>query len=75
MTQTLKAGLRADVTLTVYWDGKLIPDLTGNQVVHNLPIFVSKKELSQVLAYEKLTSETGQAQADAVINTLKEWGI
>ena len=31
--------------------------------------------LSQLLTVGKLPSGTGQAQADAVINALKEWGI
>ena len=36
------------------------------------PVLVS---LSQLLTVGKLPSGTGQAQADAVINALKEWGI
>jgi hypothetical protein len=73
--QDLKAELRVDVPLTVHWDGKLIPDLTGKQLVDRLPIIVSGVGVSQLLTVDKLTSGTGQAQADAVINALKEWGI
>ena len=44
-------------------------------LVDRLPVPVSGVGISQLLTVGKLPSGTGQAQADAVINALKEWGI
>ena len=62
-------------TLTVHWDGKLLPDLTGNKKVDRLPILVSCKGETQLLSVPKLTSGTGEAQARAVCQVLKQWSI
>ena len=64
----------ADVPLVVHWDGKLIRDLTGKQV-DRLPILVSGLGISQLLAVAKLQAGTGQAQANAVIDAVEDWGI
>lgn len=63
------------VSLTVHWDGKLIPALTGKEQVDRLPVLVSGLGVNQLLAVPKLESGTGAAQADAVVNALQEWDI
>ena len=65
---------KADVPLVVHWDGKLIRDLTGKQV-DRLPILVCGLGISQLLAVAKLQAGTGQAQANAVIDAVEDWGI
>jgi hypothetical protein len=61
--------------LTVHWEGKLIPAITGKYQVDRLPVFVSGLGVDQLLAVPKLGSGTGAAQADAVVNALQEWDI
>lgn len=63
------------VSLTVHWDGKLIPALTGKEQVDRLPVLVSGLGVDQLLAVPKLGRGTGAAQADAVVNALQEWDI
>ena len=63
------------VSLTVHWDGKLMPALTGKEQVDRLPVLVSGLGVNQLLAVPKLESGSGAAQADAVVNALQEWDI
>ena len=61
--------------LIVHWDGKLLPDLTGTKKVDRLPVLVTSNGESQLLAVPKLPSGTGEAQAQAVFDVLKDWGV
>ena len=61
--------------MVVYWDGKLLRDLTGNEYVDRLLIFVTGSAISQLLTVAKLSSGTGQAQATAVCESLKDSNI
>ena len=61
--------------LTVHWDGKLLPDLTGKKSVDRLPILVSFGEDTQLLSVPKIAAGTGKAQANAVYRALKDWSI
>ena len=63
------------VSLTVHWDGKLIPASTGKDQMDRLPVLVSGLGVDQLLAVTKLGRGTGAAQADAVVNALQEWDI
>ncbi|MEL6606429.1 MAG: hypothetical protein AAFP20_24820, partial [Cyanobacteria bacterium J06614_10] len=63
------------VSLTVHWDGKLIPALTGKEKVDRLAVLVTGLGVDQLLAVPKLESGTGVAQADAVVHALQEWDI
>ena len=61
--------------LTVHWDGKLLPDLTGKKSVDRLPILVSFGEDTQLLSVPKIAAGTGKAEANAVYRALKDWSI
>ncbi|KAK0066935.1 hypothetical protein Bpfe_003670 [Biomphalaria pfeifferi] len=61
--------------LTVQWDGKLLEDLTTREHVDRLPILISGVGCEQLLAVPKLSSGTGESQATAVVNEIKQWGI
>lgn len=61
--------------LTVHWDGKLLPDLTGHNHVDRLPILVTFQGDTQLLSVPKLPSGTGEAQARAVFDAFKDWNI
>lgn len=63
------------VSLVVHWDGKLLPNLTGKAKVDRLPILVSGKRVTQLLAVAKLPTGSGEAQAAAVHEALLDWGI
>jgi len=73
-TEILKS-FSTDSPLTVHWDGKLLPDLTGSENVDRLPILVSADGKAQLLSVPKLPSGTGEAQAHAIFKALKEWNV
>jgi hypothetical protein len=64
-----------NIPLTVHWDGKLLVDLTSKQQVDRLAILVSGQGVSQLLGVPKIPSGTGEAQAQAVVDALDQWGI
>jgi len=71
----IKESFTVDVPLTVHWDGKLLPALTGTEKVDRLPVLVSGVGISKLLGVPKLSSGTGQAMAKAVVDCLDDWNI
>jgi hypothetical protein len=59
----------------IHWDGKLLPDFTENCKVDRLPVLVSGFGVQQLLAVPKLPRGTGNFTADAVYETVMEWGL
>ena len=55
---------------TFDWDGKLLQDISDKEIVDRLPIFVYDKGMDQLLVVPKLLSETGEACASAVYESL-----
>ena len=74
-SQKFKENLQKNVPLIIHWDGKLLPELTGKKKTDRLPIIISGKGVSQILSVAKLSSATGEAQAQAIYNALNEWDI
>jgi len=75
IAENLKADFRPDVPLTIHWDGKILPDITGKESVDRLPILVSGVGVDQLLAVPKLPSGSGEASATAVYEAALSWGI
>jgi len=50
-------------------------DLTSREHVDRLPVLISGVGVEQLLGVPKLSAGTGEAQASAVINSLREWGV
>lgn len=73
--EQLKAEFKADVPLVVHWDGKLLHDLTGNDHVDRLPVIITGAGVSQLLTAARLPSGTGEAQAKAVCDAVRDWGL
>lgn len=61
----------------VHWDGKLLPDLTGvdTEQVDRLPVLLSflVDGSTKLLGVPKLTSGSGKAATEAVLEYLKSW--
>lgn len=75
IAEGLKADFAPTVPLTIHWDGKLLPDITGKETVDRLPILVSGEGVDQLLSVPKMLSGTGQAAATAVYKASAAWGI
>ena len=71
----LKSDFNSNVPLTIYWNGKLLEDITGEEKVDRLPILVSGQGTNQLLVVLKLPEGTGIAAADAVHALLVLWGL
>jgi len=69
-----------DASLVLHWDGRLLPDLTGNRENSNserLSILISSPDiqLEKLLPVPKLPAVTGAAMAHATIQTIREWHL
>ncbi|XP_050530606.1 uncharacterized protein LOC126899603 [Daktulosphaira vitifoliae] len=60
---------------TIHWDGKLLPSLSGHQLVERLPIIVSNNNIEQLLDVPEISSGSGQSQAAAVYAALEKWSL
>lgn len=61
--------------VSVHWDGKILPSLTGNDKVDRLPVVISYNGKEQLLGIPAISSGTGKEQAEAVYALLKEWDV
>ncbi|KAF0708425.1 Uncharacterized protein FWK35_00031509, partial [Aphis craccivora] len=68
LDRTKVISFKPDCPLTVHWDGKILPDITGKDNVDRLPILVSGDGVSKLLSVPKLESGTGEAISNAVID-------
>jgi hypothetical protein len=75
ISELIKESFAPNIPLTVHWDGKLLPALTGSVKVDRLPVLVSGGGLSKLLGVPKLPCGTGQAIAKAVMDCLEDWGV
>ena len=61
--------------ITVHWDGKILPALTGKEHVDRLPVVISFNGTEHILGIPAISAGTGKEQAIAVCNLLKEWDL
>lgn len=61
--------------LTVHWDGKILPALTGNENVDRLAVIVSGSGVMKLIGVPKIPSGTGEAQATAVFQLIDDWHL
>ena len=64
-----------DNVLTVHWDGKLLPQLSGKEKEDRLPVIVTDKKLEKILSIPRLPSGSGEHQAQAVFEALEAAGL
>ena len=75
LAEEVKTSLSGNSPLVVHWDGKLMSDLDGKGQIDRLPICVSGEDGTKLLVVAKLQDGTGDAQAEAVCEALKDWGL
>ena len=68
-----KSKFPSSAALVIYWDGKLIEDLTSKQHVDRLPVIVTGDGISQLLGVPKIALGTGEVKASAFKCQLEEW--
>jgi hypothetical protein len=76
--EKLREGFKATPSV-VQWDGKLLPELLGanHGKIDRLPVIATSviNGQTQLLGVPKLTAGTGEQQAAAVFQLLKEWKL
>ena len=75
ISEALKAELKNDVLLTIHWNGKLLEDISGEEVVDRLPVLVSGNGVDQLLGVPKLSSGTGENTSTAVFKLVLDCGL
>ncbi|XP_044580403.1 uncharacterized protein LOC123262280 isoform X3 [Cotesia glomerata] len=75
IAEGLKKDLKFNDNYVVHWDGKLLSDIVGADVVDRLPILLTSSGAEQLLGIQKIGAGTGIEQASAVNSTLKHWGV
>jgi len=68
----LKQEFTAHVPIVIHWDGKLLPDVTGQEHVDCLPIIITGDGVSQLLSVARLPLGTVKAQAKAVCDAVND---
>lgn len=71
----IKETFEPTYPLVIHWDGKLLPDITGNKKVERLPILVSGNGFEKLLGVPKLTAGTGENMSDAVFDAMEQWNV
>jgi len=61
--------------LTIHWDSKLLPDITGKTKVDRLPIIATGPDTVQLLGVPELSAGTGYEVSSAVYDTLEDWSL
>lgn len=63
-------------TVTIHWDGKLLPALdVRKSKEERLPIVISYDNKEQLIAVPKLDNSSGSEQAQAVWNAIIDWNL
>lgn len=75
IAETLKKNFSTPENLTVHWDVKLLPEITGPAKVERLPIVVTGLNCEQLLGVPKLEKSTGENQATVIIDILRQWNL
>lgn len=73
--EEIKQSVSFDDPVIVHWDGKILYDILGTEKVDRLPVLVSSDGKEKLLRVPKLASGTGANAANAVYNSLTEWGL
>ena len=75
IAEDLKVALQIAPSVVIHWDGKLLPDITGQTKVGRLPIILSGVNTQQLLGVPKLSRGTGLQQALAIYEAINEWNV
>lgn len=59
----------------VHWDGKLLLDDVTGKKIDRVPIVITDGETEKILKVAGLPNGKGYTQADAIFETLTEWGL
>jgi len=62
-------------SLVLYWDSKILPDITGKSKADRLPVVVTALNMEQLLGVLEIKSGTGREISSDLYHTLQEWSL
>ena len=71
----IRASFVPNSSLTIHWDGKMLPALMSKESVDRLAVLVSGDGVMKLLGVPQLQNGTGEAEATAVFNLIQEWDL
>lgn len=71
----LKATLQVPENIILHWDGKILSEVHGIEIVDRLPVAVTGLNSEQLLGVSKMEEGTAIKQATAIVETLDEWNL
>jgi len=75
IAKEIKDAFTPGSSLTIHWDGKMLPALQSKEYVDRLAILVSGEGTTKLLGVPKVHSGTGDAQATAVFSLIQDWNL
>src|SRR5699024_3042588 len=70
--ENLKKNFEVPDAITIHWDGKLLPEMTGCTKVERLPVIMRGLNCDQILGVPKLNKSTGFLQTEVIFQLLGE---
>lgn len=64
--RAIKSNFKPTCPLVIHWDGKILPAIFGEGSVDRLPVLVSGDGMDKLLGVSKVSSGTGENEANAV---------
>lgn len=75
IAKEIKDAFTPGSSLTIHWDGKMLPALQSKEYVDRLAVLVSGDGTTKLLGVPKINSGTGEAQATAVFSLIQDWNL
>lgn len=73
--ENIKTNFKPTSILTVHWDGKLLPEMTGSAKVERLPVLVTSVDCEQILGVLKLSDLCALGQSEVIFKLLEDWNL
>jgi hypothetical protein len=73
--RAIKSSFEPTCPLVIHWDGKILPAIFGEGSVDRLPVLVSGDGMDKLLGVPKVSSGTGEIEANAVYKLVVEWQL
>jgi len=61
--------------VVLHWDGKLLPNLVGKDIIDRLAIVISSGDTEKILSIPVLQKVTANEQVEVIYKTLIKWNI
>ena len=75
ISENISTSFEKDQPLTVHWDGKMLEDISGSEMIYRLSVLISGPDKTQLLGVPKLHHGTGNNTAKAVYKEISDWNL